>query len=457
VSLHNPPPGLATSMLRPWERSADRVAFLAFVVLVAECAIFSSGQEVSFRGITLRHLLILTAFIASLPRVVGARRWLIRNVAVLLVATLAVLLAVGAALGILAGNPREAITSDLTTLVALILVPGALVTLRTQRRLIVMVGAMVGATVLLGMLLDGASIFLGLYPSSTDPLNSLLNQYNFGGIAPISEGVYRVYVRSAIYLQVALPFLLWALTIRKYRWYAFVSIPIVVFAAYTTFTRSLLLGMGIAVGLTVLVGIIAPRRLRARGPILAGVLEVLVIAVLILAGPSGTQALQERLEPSPTSSSTQGQAQVEVQSGELRGRTVAAQVTLIRERPVFGWGLGKGIPEVRSDTRSEYMELDYLVKLGLVGTMVLLLTFLLQPILRSWGVVRRWFRDGRSSPADVTLLLAGIGLLSIALSSTFNPYLNSTLGIMVLLLTLASGEVAKPVDTDEAIRPSTRT
>jgi O-antigen ligase len=123
----------------------------------------------------------------------------------------------------------------------------------------------------------------------------------------------------------------------------------------------------------------------------------------------------------------------------IRAQTLELSRQLIRERPVTGWGLGHNLDEIRTDGRTEYMYWDLLMKLGIPGLLVFL-------ALYAWTPVRSALRRTRFEPV-ITL---GASLAGIAVTSYFNPYLNSTLGIVVLVMLVGAAAADREAAATDA-------
>ena len=130
----------------------------------------------------------------------------------------------------------------------------------------------------------------------------------------------------------------------------------------------------------------------------------------------------------------------EQNAAKLRELTLQREWQAFTQRPVLGWGLGYNLDGLRDDGRTEYMYLDYLAKLGVVGTLGLFAIFVVPAAI----AVQRLLRTPRTRLNTRTQIaaLSLISLLSMALVSYANPFLNNTLGICVLLLSLAAARQA---------------
>jgi hypothetical protein len=312
-------------------------------------------------------------------------------------------------------------------------------------------------------------------------ISAWLTQRSLGGFADAGGGLLRIYLRSQVLLipavLIGLHRLAAARTLRPRIGYA-AGCGVLLMGLFVSLTRSLWIGLGVAlVGYVVL----QARRVALLVPLLgatAAAVLLLGLGSAVYQRPALLQAATTRLSPdllvvvptaaptvssprptsaasgstpsgrptpsapTPTTSRPGGVQAGQAAAAQVRDQTLALHRQRIAERPVVGWGLGYNLDEVRDDGRTEYLYWDLLMKLGLLGVGPFLVLYGWAP----WQVLRR--------PTLPLARTVCAGLAGVAATSYFNPFLNSTLGLAVLLLTVAA--IAVPVHPPEpdADRPS---
>ena len=64
-----------------------------------------------------------------------------------------------------------------------------------------------------------------------------------------------------------------------------------------------------------------------------------------------------------------------IEAVNLRAKTMGEQLSLCRQKPIQGWGLGKNLDGIRTDGKTEYTYYDMWMKTGLIGLALFLLVF----------------------------------------------------------------------------------
>lgn len=442
----------------------DTWAFRLMCVYVAECVIGGSGRWLSFGPLSIRHVLMLTILALTLPRLVQALPRIIRHPQTIILMLLVLVVGIGAAVGVNNGHDPAFIVNDVTTLASLVLVPSFLVTVDSTRRL----RTLVKTVVIAGAALSTGLIALHFATRYSDELisavNMFLNRRNMGGLAVLSGDLHRIYVRSAALLLLALPLALHIYGQTRSRWSALVM-PLIGFAIVLTYTRSILVGAITATVLVILLKRLTGASPAGLLPLGIGVAVLFGLSALVYAGPVAAKAVALRFDtvtevgsvttraPSTDRQLDSGSidagdpdsnnAEAEAVSSAVRSNSVAAQLSFFEDRPIFGWGLGKNVDLVREDGRTEYMYLDYLTKLGTIGTVALLMAFFWLPAKGMWALLRRAWHGIRINFDEKMFAASAVGLLAIAATSALNPYLNSSLGISALLVTLSGYEIVQ--------------
>ncbi len=442
-------------------------ALLAAVVL--ECTIGSSGRLLVIGGVSLRMFLLFGLLLAVAPFAWRERRSLVEQPFVRVVGLFFAVLAVAAAWGLRLGNAHSFVVNDLTTFAMLLTVPGVMALHLSRRELSRLAVILFWGSVALAVGTTVVWVLITTAAIDVNAANRWINERTLGGIA-LGDGVYRVYFRSHVLLIPALALGVWrGATDGRLRRTFLAATGLILVAELLSFTRSIWVGSVVAMLVLVILG-------RSRLPRLATSMAV-ALCFFVLAGvalvvieprlsaqtvgrlnpglvvglPSSppTQAAPTPSRPSiaptptptptspaPTPSPTTGDAvsdtnPADARAVRVRSETLRLHRERIAERPMTGWGLGANLDSIRDDGRTEYMYWDMLMKLGALGFLVFLAVWAWIP----GTVFLRTLRSGEVPPASIPLSAAIAG---IAVTSYFNPFLNSPLGLVVLLVAAAA-------------------
>jgi hypothetical protein len=444
-------------MLRkfPKSLSIDAVARALFLVYLAESAFGSSGKLISFGPLSLRMLLFGLCFAASLPAVVRNLRHLAGNGQVLTTVILGVYWLVCAGVGVFSGNALGLVWADVSTMMALALVPGFLAVMAGEGILNRAMDVIFWSAAALG----AVSVVLHFAMANVteegfDLVNDWINARSLGGLAYMASGIQRIYFKSQIFLQVAIVYGVWKLGDpgTKKRLWIYAAMGVLFCAWVLSYTRGFWLGLVISAALVLL---LCPWQwklyLKASGAMLAVFAVFLALSSLVYSGPrvvyeilgrtdASLLAEKDNVQSEKVEMDADGDGDVSVDEANdaasmLRGQSLKLIWQRIGENPVFGSGLGENLDEIRSDGKVEYMYHDIWMKTGLVGLLLFLgcfFGFLVPQIrqeLRNRGSRPQW-RDPRIRNRFLTAAYLGV-----ALTSWFNPFLTNPMGISLLMLT----------------------
>lgn len=272
-----------------------------------------------------------------------------------------------------------------------------------------------------------------------------------------SDGILRIYLRSEVLFIPALLLGVRRLATRNqpqpthgrlHHLGSLVGSTVLMMGLVLSLTRSLWMG-----ALTALVVFFTwcardlAALLRSLGLVLAGLAVLVGLSAAVYGGPALLRASAERLSPrlvvvlpssDPTAAPELDPENPNADAVQFRSRTLVLTKEKIRERPLTGWGIGYNLDEIRDDGRIEFLYWDLLMKLGAP----VLALFL---VLYAWTPVRLLTRRASlTGPASSAGVLSA-SLAGVAVTSYFNPFLNSTLGIVILVLLVAVA--AAPPDT----------
>lgn len=424
-------------------------------VLVAETAVGSSGRWLEAGPLSIRIVLLAATLLVSLPLVWRERRYLLGEGIVWVTALFFATLALSAAWGFHLGNKTGFIVNDLTTFAALLLVPTVIALRLRVVEVVRLVTVFFVAAAALAALTFAIHVLIPLGLLDPEGTADWLTDRSLGGLADVGRDMHRIYLRSQIMFIPAIFVGLHRIaTVQRHRLWWIAGTSVVSVGLVISLSRSLWIGFGLAL----IVCLVWCARdlaalLRAIGLVAAGAAVLIGLSTAVYASPSLIISAAERLNPSmvvvvpETEEEPDDESdlsEVDAESVALRGATLQLTREQIRERPVVGWGIGHNLDEIRSDGRTEYMYWDLLMKLGLLGLVPFVLVY-------AWSTVGVLRRGGLVSAVSDTRVLAA-GLLGIAVASYFNPFLNSSLGIVILLLLVAardSGEDLERRDPDQ--------
>lgn len=444
-------------MLRkfPKSLSIDAVARVLFLIYLAESACGSSGKLISFGPVSLRMLLFGLCFAASLPAVVRNLRRLVGNGQVLTAVALGGYWLICAAVGVFSGNAVGLVWADVSSMMALALMPGFLAVMAGEKNIsramdvIFWSAAALGAvSVVLHFSLAGAA------EDGFHLVNNWVNERSLGGLAYMKSGIQRIYFKSQVFLQVAICYGVWKLdnsSTKKCLW-IYGAMGVMFCAWILSYTRGFWLGLAISAAL---IFALCPWKwklyLKASGAMIAVFAVFLALSSLVYSGPrvvyevlgrtdTSLFAEKENVKTEKVEMDSDGDGGVSVGEANkaasmLRGQSLKLIWQRIGENPVFGSGLGENLDEIRSDGKVEYMYYDIWMKTGIVGLLLFLgcfFGFLVPQIQQERG--GRGRKHQRTDPLVRNRFLTA-AYLGVAITSWFNPFLSNPMGISLLMLT----------------------
>lgn len=435
----------------------DRLGFVLLMAFVAECTLGSSGRWLMIGGVSIRMLLFGLCFLFTLPALCCQLKKTLRRPQVALAVLFALDLGAMAVVGYKNGHALAFIKADVTSFLALGLLPGFLATVRTKKRVLQTVDCLFISACVLALITTGMHYAMAfLTNEQIAALSQWLTDTSLGGLSTLSTGIQRVYFKSQIFLQVAM--LLGAYKIcqadGKKRVLLYLSEGLLLFSCILSYTRGFWLGLAISACL-LLVFDARPIRtyLRMLGAGAAVFCLLMLVSWAAYGTPSAAVELVHRFDPDlivlsldlkdePTTEEAAEEATTFSENDmvdeynqiavELREQSLREAYAEIAQRPVLGAGLGKNLDDIRTDGKIEYTYLDVLMKMGTVGLILFLLTFF-------WPVLEYLYAWARglhraNSPERLLSAAAAAGYLGVAITSAVNPFLTNPMGIMLLML-----------------------
>ena len=420
---------------------SEKAATVILYAMMAGCCVFGSGRVLSIGSVGLRMLLLAALLLASLPLILNQWRQLSKNRYVQFVALFFLWLALSALIGFLRGNDPVILLTDLKGFSYFVFLTPALCVLNSPKRITGLMKTMLYSSAVLALLHIGTLCAYLIDPDKTEWFFRNFLQLQLGWLDQISATMTRLFFRSVVYLLCGCGFALYFYVFeeKKLR-YPFLA-GLCLFAILLSYTRSLYLGFAIA-GILCVGSILLWGNTTQRKRLLAFTAVALSVFFLITALFSLTQkedylgfafdrvfslakapseSAQRTLSVHPLLSSTslEDYLQSSKDSDILRAQTMEEMVAKIKESPLFGHGLGIHWT-VRAETGgvSEYFYLDLLAKTGIIG-----FGLYFSPIIYTLFL---WLKKG-ANPTKMIWMGILLGFLAV---SYFNPYMNSSLGIL---------------------------
>lgn len=439
----------------------DRLSLIAICIFAAECVLGGSGRWLSFGSLSIRMVLFIACFVLTLPSLFQRLRSFCTHPHTILCVLLGFYLIIAAVIGFKLGNSSAFIKADITSFLTLALLPGFLSVIRNPKRVLLMDDVIFYSSLALGVVTTAIHFYLAFAShSGLNALNGWLNSHYLGGLATLSTGLQRIYIRSQIFLQVGLLLGLQKIWCKKgiARWLLFTAEAVIAYACLITYTRGFWLGFALSacillvlypqqwkrylstIGLTVLllIGLFLLSWLSYGKPLAA--VEIvnrfnpdLIGGAVFLPGTSDPTNPSEDPVTDPTDPSTGSDA--DQAAVLLRQESLRMLGEKISARPLFGNGLGANLDGIRDDGKTEYMYYDMVMKLGIVGFALFFAAFFLPvfPLLKRrirWLTANRQLQWDSLENCNTALLVSFIG---VAFTSYFNPFLVNPMGILLVM------------------------
>lgn len=433
----------------------DSFARILLLVYLAECTVGSSGKLISFGPVSIRMLLFGLCFVTTLPAVFQNMKKLVKNNQVIVTVALGVYWLICALIGFKTGNQPTLVWADVTGMMGLALVPGFISVMSSGEAIRKAMNVIfIGATALAAVCIVIHFAVAGDDMTRFHHINIWINERSLGGLARLTSGIDRIYLKSQIFLQVGILYGVWLLGNKApgKRLWVYLAMGIQFCGWVLSYTRGFWLGLLIS---ALIIFVMNPREwklyLKASGAMLSIFCVFLLMSSSLYGGSkvvseivdrtdSSLLAQKEDVQTEQIAPDTDGDGSVSIEeantaASKLRGQSLKLIYERIGDHPVFGNGLGENLDEIRSDGKIEYMYLDIMMKTGFVGLVLFVLTFFgaaAQHLI--WEIRHRGEKKEWDSPRmrDRYLVAAFLG---VALTSWFNPFLTNPMGISLLMLT----------------------
>ena len=442
-----------------------------------ECVFGGSGRLLAIGGISIRMIFFALAFIATLPFVWIKKNELIRNPGIIAVVIFGIAVLFSTVLGLINGNAFGFVRADVTSFLTIALLPGMVAVLDNRKKLHTLLDVVFYASVAVAAVTTILHIGLAWMDDKTiHAVNDWINARSLGGFAMLATHINRVYFRAQIFLQFSILIGVWKIWATKSivkRVVLFLCEGIMLFAVIASYTRSFWIGFAISA----VIALVLEWRNWKKLIAVASIAAVLMLSIagistvcygqpyvfveivnrfdsdlIVLSAdetvptevpgvetvPGTTGEATEPVETEPVTAPTEEIDIVEKANTDavnMRKDSLAALSKNIAEHPILGCGLGTNLDGVREDGKTEYMYQDIMMKMGLIGLVLFLVAYFISSVTH---IIRRLkFLTKEISWEDSMVLNSFIvsGYIGVAITSAFNPFLTTPMGILALIIT----------------------
>lgn len=437
-------------------KTYNNICRILLYLLVIECTVGGSGRIVILGPLSLRIALFVASFVITFPLVIKNLRELISNKWIQITIVFGIFLAICAVFGYYNGNNVQFIKQDITTFLYLAIIPGYFCVFDSKDDLISLVKIVYYSTVVLAFVTVFLHFFLQLLNNNTfiNNLNIWLNATSIGGMSTMFNGMQRIYFKSGIYYQVALLIGVWLFSLPGYKK------PLIIFyqgllftAMMISLTRGFWLGFA---GSVVVLLVIYPQCFKIGMEVAYKTLIVFIcfilVSSLVYKSPVIIENMIYRLNPKyisifriiddnkedsnvPSDPSASPQEDIgnnkedqkEESSVITRKESIIYAVNEIKKSPIIGHGLGKNLDGLRTKGRIEYVFLDILLKMGIIGEILFVSTF--------YVFIPKYLNIRRTNYANCFLVsVLVMAFIGVTITSITNPFIISPLGINLLII-----------------------
>lgn len=458
----------------------QRIAEMLVYLFAAECVFGGSGRLLSIGGISIRMMLFALAFVATSPFVWVKKTEILRNPSIIAVVILGVAVLVSTVIGISNKNAFGFIRADVTSFLTLALLPGMFAVIDSRKKIHRLLDVIFYATVAVAAVT--AVLHIGLAwmdPKTINIVNDWINARSLGGFALLATHINRVYFRAQIFIQFAILIGIWkigaAQSIAK-RIILFLCEGLMLFAVIASYTRSFWIGFAIS---AVIVLFLEWKNWKK----LFSFAAITVVLVVSMAGVStacygqpyvfieivnrfdpNLIVLSADAENEPTDNpgtdsvpGTPGEEDVPVQTEPVIETTPVGEIDIVEQanenavnmrkdsltalnikiaaHPIFGSGLGTNLDGVREDGKTEYMYQDLMMKMGLVGLIAFVIAYFMTSVIHAYRRLKCITKELHWQDSLVLNSFIVGGYIGVAVTSAFNPFLTTPMGILLLITT----------------------
>lgn len=411
------------------------ISFTLFICLLIETILGNSGAWLSFGPIRLRMILFALCFVTAIPKAIEKFMVLVKNKFILSCAFFGIWMFVAIYIGIRNGNKIEYIVSNVTGYLTLGLAPVVILyvdTFKQKHYLDLLTNILVYTSFVLAIIVSIIHFAIPFFtPAEIMAFSKILNSISFGDISNFTANMYRIFLRSEIYFQIAIIIAISReLKKEKINWKNGFVISVLAFGMLLSLTRSFWIGAFVG-----LIFILYFNRANFRKILKLAILSLSFLSLLIVAsmiiyrGNSIVHVAINRIESGlnvPTNE-VPIPSNPDNNSNDIRAEIFDSIIEKINESVLIGSGMGTEIEANTTGGNTEYLYLDLTMKLGIVG---LFLFFMMYIAIVDVFLTFRRVSHAKKQPFSEGYLSA---LISVMVSSYFNPYLNNPIGLVFFL------------------------
>jgi hypothetical protein len=428
----------------------DKFLQLIMAFIVVEAILGGAGRLFVFKGLSLRMILYIIAVLFLFLTVVRERRLKAfyfdnKNIFVFLVMIFLMILALSGINGyFLHNNSLGEVIGDITGYVSFVLLFIYNFTIRDREDIKRIVNVVVVTIVLQAAIIIVIHYFIGFKFIDVESFNKTLQYLHIGAFTNLPAGAVRIFFKSSIYLQIGFTLLAYMYSSDEYkssRKYIAISLVLVTYAAFLTYTRAFWLGAAVSFIFLIITGSV-----KKTGKIIAvsvaGFLIMTSISYVVygdlrtIGSAIGRFGYLPQFSAKVTSQPGKKETsmeKIEDISANYRSELKHYMGENIKRSPVLGSGLGVIIKEIQTASRSEYMYLDILMEMGAVGLLMYLSIF--AAVFIRWFKLRSESLDMNSKRRLDAMISALVGIMT---TTALNPFLNNPIGITYLVILIAA-------------------
>jgi O-antigen ligase len=261
--------------------------------------------------------------------------------------------------------------------------------------------------------------------------SKILNDLSFGGFSSVSTGIYRIFLRSEIFFQIALVISISReLAKERIDWFNTFVIGVLAFGMLISLTRSFWFGAIVSLVFVLFFNRKEVKKLARLAFFSLTIFSLLIISSavsyrggsIVLAALNRVQSgLETPVGDLPTTSNPDNA------SDSIRKEIIDSLIHKINDSVFIGNGMGAEIDKNSVGGNTEYLYFDLTMKMGIIG--LILFAFMFFFIFKRF--IDNYLRNKNSK---LTLSQGYISaLVGVMVSSFFNPYLNNPIGLVFFL------------------------
>lgn len=418
----------------------ELITYIALVLYLLDIMFLGSGDITRQLGISTRMIFFVIALLGCIPGLLMEIKNVLKNKYCWLIVIFMIIIGVNLIRGIIVGNSRVIMITDVRGFLNYLIFFPMLYTLTNKERVLRLIKIFAHSATVVAV----AAVFLSFF--STFPIGmqekvyDFVNDYKICGISSLNSTVVRIFFHTAgRWFFVAFMFALaFSVLEKKNKKIWIVEMSVLMVASFVSFTRSIYFGICISVMFLVIFVLICYKeyfKTMLKNSIIMACVTVLVLFGMGI-GVNGNMfhvAIQRTFLITSATSDEEFEenfvnSDAEEQNLEIRGSREEIVWENITKSPLIGHGLG-----LVNDANGEHIEYfyhDVWSKIGIIG----LIVFLLPYIVHVWDLIRK--KDMYGEEQKILALVGNSALLYLLVITYFNPCMNTTVGLSIYALVI---------------------